>query len=48
MGLNLHIAFEVAIDDLLAGTGASEGNSPTFKITMKEYEDMVIKVGRFK
>jgi hypothetical protein len=21
------------------------GNSPTFKITMKEYEDMAIKVG---
>ncbi len=22
-----------------------DGNSPTFKITMKEYEDMAIKVG---
>ena len=30
------------------GTGAGGGtfgNSPTFKITMKEYEDMAIKVG---
>jgi hypothetical protein len=27
------------------GTGAGGGDSPTFKITMKEYEDMAIKVG---
>ena len=27
-----------------AGGGMS-GKSPTFKITMKEYEDMVIKIG---
>jgi hypothetical protein len=25
--------------------GGMHGNSPTFKITMKEYEDMAIKVG---
>ena len=25
--------------------GGMHGNSPTFKITMKEYEDMTIKVG---
>jgi hypothetical protein len=25
--------------------GGMPGNSPTFKITMKEYEDMAIKVG---
>ena len=25
--------------------GGTFGNSPTFKITMKEYEDMAIKVG---
>jgi hypothetical protein len=29
-----------------AGAGGGIfGNSPTFKITMKEYEDMAIKVG---
>ena len=29
-----------------AGAGVGTfGNSPTFKITMKEYEDMAIKVG---
>jgi hypothetical protein len=27
------------------GKGAGGGDSPTFKITMKEYEDMAIKVG---
>jgi hypothetical protein len=27
------------------GAGGIPGNSPTFKITMKEYEDMAIKVG---
>ena len=27
------------------GKGARGGESPTFKITMKEYEDMAIKVG---
>jgi hypothetical protein len=30
----------------MSGTGGGmPGNSPTFKITMKEYEDMAIKVG---
>ena len=30
----------------MSGTGGEmPGNSPTFKITMKEYEDMPIKVG---
>ena len=28
-----------------AGGGGMLGDSPTFKITMKEYEDMAIKVG---
>ena len=27
------------------GKGAGEGGSPTFKITMKEYEEMAIRVG---
>jgi hypothetical protein len=27
------------------GKGVGGGDSPTFKITMKEYEDMAIKVG---
>jgi hypothetical protein len=27
------------------GKGAGGGDSPTFKITMKEYEDMALKVG---
>jgi hypothetical protein len=27
------------------GKGAGEGDSPTFKITMKEYEEMAIRVG---
>jgi hypothetical protein len=27
------------------GKGAGGGDSPTFKITVKEYEDMAIKVG---
>jgi hypothetical protein len=27
------------------GKGARGGDSPTFKITMKEHEDMTIKVG---
>jgi hypothetical protein len=27
------------------GTGGLHGNSPIFKITMKEYEDMAINVG---
>ena len=29
----------------LGAGGGMYGNSPTFKITMKEYEDMAIKVG---
>jgi type IV secretory pathway TrbL component len=28
-----------------AAGGGMHGNSPTFKITMKKYEDMAIKVG---
>jgi hypothetical protein len=27
------------------GAGTGGGDSPTFKITMKEYEDMAIKIG---
>ena len=30
---------------MLGAGGGMPGNSPTFKITMKEYEDMAIKVG---
>jgi hypothetical protein len=29
---------------MLGAGGGMHGNSPTFKITMKEYEDMAIKV----
>jgi hypothetical protein len=35
---------KVMSNTLVAG-GGMQGNSPTFKITMKEYEDMAIKVG---
>ena len=31
--------------NMLGAGGGMHGNSPTFKITMKEYEDMAIKVG---
>jgi hypothetical protein len=34
------------MSNMLGGAGGDvPGNSPTFKITMKEYEDMAIKVG---
>jgi hypothetical protein len=33
------------MSNMLGAGGAMHGNSPTFKITMKEYEDMAIKVG---
>ena len=33
------------IANMLGAGGGMHGNSPTFKITMKEYEDMAIKVG---
>jgi hypothetical protein len=33
------------MSNMLGAGGGMHGNSPTFKITMKEYEDMTIKVG---
>ena len=33
------------MSNMLGAGGGMTGNSPTFKITMKEYEDMTIKVG---
>jgi hypothetical protein len=33
------------MSNILGAGGGMHGNSPTFKITMKEYEDMTIKVG---
>ena len=33
------------MSNMLGAGGGIHGNSPTFKITMKEYEDMAIKVG---
>jgi hypothetical protein len=33
------------VSNMLGAGGGMYGNSPTFKITMKEYEDMAIKVG---
>jgi hypothetical protein len=33
------------MSNMLGASGGIPGNSSTFKITMKEYEDMVIKVG---
>jgi hypothetical protein len=33
------------MSNMLGAGGGVYGNSPTFKITMKEYEDMAIKVG---
>ncbi|HEX7207196.1 MAG TPA: hypothetical protein VF233_03385 [Nitrososphaeraceae archaeon] len=33
------------MSNMLGTGGGMHGNSPTFKITMKEYEDMAIKVG---
>jgi hypothetical protein len=34
-----------AMSDMFGVGGGISGDSPTFKITMKEYEDMGIKVG---
>ena len=34
-----------AMSNMFNGSGGMSGDSPTFKITMKEYEDMAIKVG---
>ena len=33
------------MSNMLGAGGRMSGNSPTFKITMKEYEDMAIRVG---
>ncbi len=33
------------MSNMLGAGGGMHGNSPTFKITMKEYDDMAIKVG---
>ena len=33
------------MSNMYSAGGGMPGNSPTFKITMKEYEDMAIKVG---
>jgi hypothetical protein len=33
------------MSNMLGAGGGMHGNSPTFKITMKEYEDMALKVG---
>jgi hypothetical protein len=33
------------MSNMLGAGGGMHGNSPTFKITIKEYEDMAIKVG---
>ncbi|HZA69169.1 MAG TPA: hypothetical protein VE548_05660 [Nitrososphaeraceae archaeon] len=33
------------MSNMLGAGGGMPGNSPTFEITMKEYEDMAIKVG---
>jgi hypothetical protein len=34
-----------AMSNMFNGSGGMPGDSPTFRITMKEYEDMAIKVG---
>jgi hypothetical protein len=34
-----------ALSNMFSGSGGMSGDSPTFRITMKEYEDMAIKVG---
>ena len=34
-----------AMSNMLGASGGMPGDSPTFRITMKEYEDMAIKVG---
>jgi hypothetical protein len=33
------------MSNLFSGSGGMSGDSPIFRITMKEYEDMTIKVG---
>ncbi|HEU4447340.1 MAG TPA: hypothetical protein VFR94_21885 [Nitrososphaeraceae archaeon] len=33
------------MSNMLGAGGGMHGNSPTFKITKKEYEDMAIKIG---
>jgi hypothetical protein len=33
------------MSNILGGGGGMYGNSPTFKITMKEYEEMALRVG---
>jgi hypothetical protein len=33
------------MSNMLGAVGGVHGNSPTFKITMKEYEEMAIRVG---
>jgi hypothetical protein len=33
------------MSNMFGASGGMPENSPTFKITMKEYEDMAIKVG---
>ena len=33
------------MSNMYGASGGMSGNSPTFKITMKEYEDMAIKIG---
>ena len=33
------------MSNMLGAGGGMHGNSPTFKITMKEYEEMAIRVG---
>ena len=34
-----------AMSNMFGASGGMSGDSPTFRITMKEYEDMAIKVG---
>jgi hypothetical protein len=34
-----------AMSNMFSRSGGMSGNSPTFRITMKEYEDMAINVG---
>jgi hypothetical protein len=34
-----------AISNIFGGAGGMSGNYPTFKISMREYEDMQLKVG---
>ena len=34
-----------AMSNMFNGSGGMSGDSPTFRVTMKEYEDMAIKVG---